>query len=144
MIKLKKKILSCRSKIFVRFSEVDSLGIVWHGNYIKYFEDGREAFGKQFQFTYWDVFEKGYITPIVKTLCEYKKPLMYGDTAIIETTFVDMAAAKLIFEYKMYRECNDELIATGSTTQIFLDSNKQLMLTVPPFFEKWKKKNGLR
>jgi len=91
-----------------------------------------------------DVFEKGYLTPIVKTLCEYKKPLIYGDTAIIETTFVDTVATKLIFEYKMYRERNDELIATGTTTQIFLDSNKQLMLTIPPFFEEWKKNNGLR
>ena len=40
-----------RSKIEVRFSEVDSMSVVWHGNYVKYLEDGREAFGKEFGLT---------------------------------------------------------------------------------------------
>jgi len=123
---------------------VDSLGIVWHGNYLKYFEDGREAFGKQFNFTYMDIFGKGYFAPIVKVNCDYKKPLEYGDSAIVETIFVDTIAAKVIFDYKIYRERDKELAASGSTTQIFMDSNRQLMLTVPPFFEAWKKHNGLR
>ena len=35
-------------EIPIRFSEVDSLHVVWHGHYVKYFEDGREAFGKDF------------------------------------------------------------------------------------------------
>ena len=41
--------------ITVRFSETDPLGIVWHGNYIKYFEDGREAFGRKYRISYLDV-----------------------------------------------------------------------------------------
>ena len=36
--------LTDRKEIIVRFSEVDSMRIVWHGNYLKYFEDGRESF----------------------------------------------------------------------------------------------------
>jgi len=39
--------LSIKTETIIRFSEVDSMGVVWHGNYIKYFEDGREAFGNK-------------------------------------------------------------------------------------------------
>ncbi|SVE46445.1 uncharacterized protein METZ01_LOCUS499299, partial [marine metagenome] len=38
----------------IRFNEIDALGIVWHGHYIKYFEDGREAFGKEHNISYLD------------------------------------------------------------------------------------------
>ena len=41
-----KKEISFTSEVRVRFTETDPLGIVWHGNYIQYFEDGREAFGR--------------------------------------------------------------------------------------------------
>jgi hypothetical protein len=40
-----KKSLIEKTAIPVRFNEADPLGIVWHGHYIRYFEDGREAFG---------------------------------------------------------------------------------------------------
>ena len=42
------KQLIAETEIGIRFNEVDALGIVWHGNYVKYFEDGREAFGEKF------------------------------------------------------------------------------------------------
>ena len=75
--------------IRVRFSEVDSMGIVWHGQYIRYFEDGREDFGNKFGISYLDFYEKGILVPIVKIDLNYKKPLIYGDTALVETRFVD-------------------------------------------------------
>ena len=40
--------LSCITPLRVRFSEVDSMRVVWHGEYVRYFEDGREAFGEQY------------------------------------------------------------------------------------------------
>ena len=46
------------TNIRVRFNETDPLGIVWHGNYLKYFEDGREAFGKEFGMEYLDMLFK--------------------------------------------------------------------------------------
>ena len=90
------------TNIRVRFNETDSLGIVWHGNYISYFEDGREDFGKKHNISYLDVKENGYITPIVESVCQHKLPLRYGDIATIETTFEDTPAAKMIFTYKIF------------------------------------------
>lgn len=124
----------------VRFNETDPLGIVWHGNYIKYFEDGREAFGRAYGISYLDVQEAGYTTPIVKTVCEHKKSLKYGETGRIETSLVDSPAAKMIFIFKIFNAQN-ELVCTGETCQVFLDSHGELSLVYPPFFEDWRNKH---
>jgi len=127
----------------VRFSEVDSLLIVWHGHYVRYFEDAREAFGLKYGVGYLDVHKAGYSIPIVKVTCDYKRSLKYGDTAVVKATYVDSDAAKLIFTFVIRNKDTQEIIATGETIQVFLDSNNELSLTVPPFLLEWKKRNGL-
>jgi len=134
--------LTVTQEIRVRFNETDPLGIVWHGYYITYFEDGREAFGRQHGISYLDVFDSGFTTPIVKSVCEHKLSLRYGDVARIETTIVDTPAAKMIFRYTIF-DTNNEIACTGETVQVFLDTNGELMLTNPPFYVEWKRKVGL-
>lgn len=134
--------LTISQEIRVRFNETDPLGIVWHGYYITYFEDGREAFGRHHGISYLDVFDSGFTTPIVKSSCEHKLSLRYGDVARIETTIVDTPAAKMIFIYKIFN-ANNEIACTGETVQVFLNKNGELMLSNPPFYEEWKKKVGL-
>jgi acyl-CoA thioester hydrolase len=137
------KELKCRTEIRIRFSEVDSMGVVWHGNYIRYFEDGRESFGNQFGINYLDFYRENVVIPLVKVNCDFKKPLIYGDTAIIETRFVNCEAAKLQYDYTIYRNNTDEIAATGSTVQVFLNPDMELLLDFPPFFREWRKKHGL-
>ncbi len=132
-----------RTQTLIRFSDVDSMGIVWHGNYIKLFEDGREAFGNQYGINYMDFYHQGVLIPIVKINCDYKKPLKYGDTALIETRFVNCESAKLMYEYTIYRNNTAEVVATGSSLQVFLNTEMELLLDLPPFFYEWKKKHGL-
>jgi acyl-CoA thioester hydrolase len=127
----------------IRFSEVDSMRIVWHGNYVKFLEDGREAFGKKYGIGYLDMFDKGLITPIVEISCSYKKQLYYGDTVIIETEYIDSDAAKIVFHYRLYRKSDHELVATGKSVQVFLNRDGELLLTVPEFILAWKRKHGL-
>ncbi len=134
------KVITSETKIRVRFGEVDSMGIAWHGNYIKYFEDGREDFGLKYGLSYLDVHEKGFVIPIVKINCEYKRPLKYGDSIIVETTMVSSPAAKLIFSYKITNALTGELVATGESVQVFLNSKNELQLNLPRFFEEWKTK----
>ena len=127
----------------VKFSDVDSMAVVWHGHYIRYFEDGREAWGKEFGLTYLDVYHNGFLLPVVSTHCEYLNPLVYGDTAVIEVTLIDSPAAKLFFDYKIYRKRDGALAAVGETTQVFLDKDRELYIAIPPFVEDWKKKQNL-
>jgi len=137
-----KKEVSHSSEIRVRFAETDPLGIVWHGNYIQYFEDGREAFGRHHGISYLDHKANGYTVPIVKSVCEHKLPLTYGDIATIKTIFVDSLAAKMIFRYEIYNPEN-KLVCTGETVQVFVVDQGKLSLTLPPFFLDWKRKMGL-
>ena len=117
------------------------LGVVWHGNYIRYFEDGREAFGAEHGLGYLDVYHAGLVTPIVKLSCDYKRPLAYGDSMLIETTFIDSPAARIHFIYKLYHLSRHELVAEGETTQVFLErESRTLLLNTPPFFEDWKQR----
>ena len=133
--------LTTRTEVKVRFNEVDSLGIAWHGHYVRYFEDGREAFGAEHGLGYLDVYGHGLVTPIVQLTCDYKRPLTYGDSILIETTFVDNPAARLHFSYKVYQLARHELVATGSTTQVFLErESRMLLLNTPEFFEQWKQR----
>ena len=133
--------LTCITKLKVRFSECDPLQIVWHGNYLKYFEEGREDFGRKHNISYLDAKESGFAVPVVKSVCEHKLPLRYGNEFEVETTFVNSEAAKLIFRYKIF--CDGKLICTGETVQVFTDKNSELVLTNPPFFLDWKMKMGL-
>lgn len=67
--------LTNRTTFRVRFSEIDSMQIVWHGEYVRYFEDGREAFGKQYGLDYMSIYREGYMVPIVDLTCQFKQSL---------------------------------------------------------------------
>jgi len=125
----------------VRFSEVDALGIVWHGHYLKFFEDGRESFGRQYELGYLDVYKFKFATPLVKINVDFKKTVKYGDHVKIITTFIYSPAAKIIFKYDIFRESDGELVATGESTQIFMNLDYELHITVPEFYDEWKQKN---
>ncbi|MFA8451086.1 MAG: acyl-CoA thioesterase [Bacteroidales bacterium] len=128
----------------VRFSEVDSLGIVWHGNYLKYFEDAREAFGRKFGLGYLQVYEQGYAIPLIDVQANFKKIVKYGDEILVKAIFQDSLAAKIIFRFEIRDPKTNDLIAEGSSTQIFIDRDSEdLCLTLPDFYTNWKKKWGL-
>ena len=140
----KTKLVEHTNQVRVRFVETDPLGIVWHGNYIQYFEDGRESFGRKHGISYLDQKDHGYATPIVKSSTDHKLPLRYGDVATIKTIYIDSPAAKMVFRYEIYNQ-NEELVCTGETVQVFVDKigEGDLSLTIPEFFMEWKKSVGL-
>jgi len=94
------KTLKDRTDVKVRFGEVDSMGIVWHGNYVKYIEEGRESFGKKYGISYLDIYANKVMAPVVHMNFEFKRQVYYGDQLIIETEYVDQEAAKIIFHSK--------------------------------------------
>ena len=60
-----KNILQTTKRVELRFNEVDSMGLVWHGHYAKFFEDAREEFGKKFGLGYLDIYDSGFYAPLV-------------------------------------------------------------------------------
>ena len=82
----------------IRFSEVDSMNVVWHGSYALYFEDAREAFGKKYGLDYLTIFGNGYFAPLVELNFQYKKPLIYGMRPAITIKYRPTEAAKIVFD----------------------------------------------
>jgi len=136
-------VLKDRTEVKVRFGEVDSMGIVWHGNYVKYIEEGRESFGRKYGISYIDIYKNDVMTPVVNMNIDFKKQVQYGDQLIIETELVDQPAAKILFKFKIFRKSDDELVATAETTQVFVDLNREILLYYPDFVMDWKRKVGL-
>ena len=124
----------------IRFSEVDSMNIVWHGSYVMYFEDAREAFGKKYGIAYLDIFGNGYYAPLVELSFKYKNPIMYDMKPEITITYKPVDAAKIVFDYEITNPENGEVLATGHSVQVFMDLNYQLVWVNPDFYEEWKKK----
>lgn len=119
------------------------MNVVWHGSYVAYLEDAREAFGAKYGLEYLTIFHAGYYAPIVDMQLHYKRPLTYGMKACITITMRPTEAAKLIFDYEIHNAETGELALTASTTQVFLDHDHQLLWATPPFIEAWRKKYGI-
>ncbi|MCD8289197.1 MAG: acyl-CoA thioesterase [Prevotella sp.] len=136
-------------RVRVKFSEIDSMRRVWHGEFVKYMEDGRESFGRHFPgIGYADMQKAGIYAPVYDLHVRYLAPLAINDIAVIRTTFVYHPGARLDFAYKIYKasgdepyaESNDVLCAEGETTQLFIDSSGELLTDLPPYFIDWQKK----
>ncbi len=132
-----------RTEVKVRFGEVDSMDIVWHGNYVKYIEEGRESFGKKYGISYLDIYSNNVMAPVVNMNVDFKKQVKYGDKLIVETEFIETPAAKIKFDFRIYRKSDNELVATAQSTQVFIDLNHEMLLYPPDFVLDWKKKVGL-
>lgn len=141
---MKQKELIHTLEIPVRFSEVDSMGIVWHGNFIKYLEDGREAFGQAYGIHYMKMYGQGYMVPLVHIDCQYKKYVRYGQKLLVETRFVNQQAAKIVFHYTVRLQQSGEVVAEAKTIQVFVTHEGELVLTMPVFFDEWKTQYGLK
>ena len=124
----------------IRFSEVDSMNVVWHGSYPLYFEDAREAFGKKYDFGYMLIFDSGYYAPLVDLEFHYRKPIVYGMRPRIKITYRPTESAKIVFDYKIYDSNDGSLLASGRSTQVFMDKDYKLVLYNLPFYEEWKKR----
>lgn len=132
------------SKTFnIRFSEVDSMNVVWHGSYALYLEDAREAFGAVYGLDYMTYFHHSCYAPIVEETIRYHKPLVYGMRPRIDITYKPTEAAKVIFDYEIRDTATDDLIATGHSVQAFIDTDYKLILYSPDFYRQWQEKWGV-
>lgn len=133
------KKLFATKQLNIRFSEVDSMSVVWHGSYPLYFEDAREEFGKKYRLEYLTIFNNGCFAPLVELNFRYRRPIRYGMSPIIEIEYTPTEAAKIIFDYTIRDSLSGEVMATGRSIQVFMDHNYNLLWDNPPFYQEWKK-----
>lgn len=123
----------------VRFEETDPLGIVWHGHYPSYFEDGRVALGEKYGMGYMDFYEHGIITPIKKMHIDYQRPLKLMEHFTIEAILHWSDALRIDYEF-VIRDKENMIATTGYTVQVALDSDNNLLLVPPSFVKKFRDK----
>ena len=132
--------LKASKQIEIRFSEVDSMNVVWHGSYMLYFEDAREEFGRKYDLTYMGFFDYVCFAPLVEMSFQWKKPIKYGMKPRIDIIYRPTEAAKIVFDYEIHDTEDESLIATGHSVQVFMDTEYQLIWDNPDFYMEWKRR----
>ncbi|QNO13744.1 acyl-CoA thioesterase [Alkalicella caledoniensis] len=104
--------------IKVRYAETDQMGVVYHSNYLIWFEVARTEFMESKGVNYKELEENGLFLPVVEANCRYKRSAKYNDILTIKTT-VELQGRKIIFRYKIYKE--DQLLSEGYTIHVFIN-----------------------
>jgi len=110
--------------IRVRYQETDQMGVVYHANYLTYFEMARTESLRSLGKTYRDLEESGCLLVVNKVECTYKKPAKYDDMIIVRAIVKRVTAVKIEHEYEIHRD--DELLATGKTVLVAIDKNGRI------------------
>ena len=101
----------------VAFSDLDPMGIVWHGNYLKYFDYAREGLLKSLNVNLFQFFvETGYAFPVIRSNIKYISPLKYGDIFLCQATLIEWRR-KITMEFEIRRKKDNCLCATGRGEQ---------------------------
>lgn len=115
-----KKYLSCEIEFDVDFFEVDSMKIVWHGNYINYFERARCALLSKIGYDYIEMEKSGYMYPVAEVKCKYVRSLKFGERCRAKAILVEWEnMIKINFE--LYNAKTGLLTTKGSVSQMCID-----------------------
>jgi acyl-CoA thioester hydrolase len=97
------------------------MGVVYHSNFLIYFEIGRTDYFREFGFTYLDLEKSGVFMPVTESFCRYDKSAFYDDVLEIVTTLEMVSRLKVKFNYEVFRN-GDEKIAIGYTMHVPVNS----------------------
>jgi acyl-CoA thioester hydrolase len=109
--------VSAEIEFSVEFYDLDPLNIVWHGNYMKYFEVVRCALLDKINFGYKIIETCGYVFPVTDVSIKYIKPLALGDRVRVRA-ILDEYENCLRILYELYNAQTGELTTKGRSTQM--------------------------
>jgi acyl-CoA thioester hydrolase len=111
------------TKLRVRYAETDQMGVVYHSNFVIWFEVGRVEMLRQLGFTYSEMEKRdGTHIAVVDVRCRYKVPARYDDMVTIRTRLVNVRDSLLHFGYEVVRDLDGILLAEGETVHLVVDS----------------------
>ena len=115
--------ISTSTKIKVRFAETDAMGIVYHANYLAWYECSRHALLESIGVYYNDLIEMGYHLPVIEAHLNYKSPAKFGDEVEVRVKITERPSVKIKIEYEIYR--GKTLLVTGHTVHVFINLQGQ-------------------
>jgi acyl-CoA thioester hydrolase len=111
--------IQSRVQVTVRYAETDMMGIVYHANYLPWFEVGRTTLLKEIGVSYRRLEEEGFRLPVLEVAAKYLRPAVYDDTLEVTSTVRERPLLRIRIDYEVRR--GDELLATGNTLHAFVD-----------------------
>jgi acyl-CoA thioester hydrolase len=136
-------VLAASGFVEVPFHDVDAMNVCWHGNYLKYFEIGRAALLRAFDYDYREMQASGYLWPIVEAHLKYVRPATYGQQLEVRAELLEYQN-RLKIGYTIVDRASGTRLTKGYTIQVAVDAaSQELQFESPPVvFEKlervWK------
>ena len=123
-------------EIDIRYAETDAMQIVYHANYIIWFEIGRTALIKELGLSYADMEKEGYLSPVLDVECHYKKPTKYGEKAFVKTWIEEYTGVKTVYGYEVVNE-KGELCVHGKTSHTVCNAKNFRPISMRKVFPHW-------
>lgn len=122
------------TRLRVRYAETDQAGVVYHSNYLIWFEVGRVELCRDHGFNYRDMErEEDALLPVTEARIRYRNPAVYDDEIIIRTRVVSVRSRAITFAYQVVRADDRTLLAEGETDHIVMNREGRAR-TFPPLF----------
>ncbi|MET3682243.1 acyl-CoA thioester hydrolase [Alkalibacillus flavidus] len=120
----------------VRYQETDQMGVVYHANYLVWFEIGRTNLIEQLGFKYADMEKDGIVSPVVDINAQYKRPLTYSETATVKTSIQFYDGFRIVYGYEVYRE-SGELAVTGTSSHVCVKKENFRPISIRKHYPEW-------
>ena len=119
------------SRVRVRYAETDAMGVVYHANYLVWFEVGRVEFIRALGTSYRTMEEAGSMIAVVDVHARYRQPARYDDELLIRTRLAGVRGSIIRFAYEILREIDNTLLCEGETVHIVVgrDMKKRALPT---------------
>jgi acyl-CoA thioester hydrolase len=124
-----------RSECRVIYGDTDTGGVVYYGNYLRFFESGRTEILRANGTSYRELEEKGYILPVVECHTRYKASAQYDDLLIVETSIHEVKKISCRFNHRIIRADDHKLLVKGYTVNACVDRQGKLT-RFPEYFLK--------
>jgi len=105
----------------VRYAETDAMGVVYHTNYLIWFEVGRGEYMRQKGGDYADFEAQGFYLPVSEVDARFIAPARYGDLILIRTWTEELRSRSLAFTYEVVMQETGQVLVTGRTRHICTD-----------------------
>ena len=123
--------LAASAIVEVPFHDVDAMNVCWHGHYLKYFEAGRAALLRAFDYDYGEMLASGYVWPIVEAHLKYVRPARYGQRIDVRAKLLEYEN-RLKIAYELVDCVTGERLTKGHTIQVAVDAATQELQFVSP------------
>lgn len=119
-------------EVEVPFYDVDSMGVAWHGHYIKYFEQARCRLLQSFNYDYPRMQESGYLWPVVELRVKYVRPARYGQKLRVHAELVEYEN-RLKIQYRVFDAATGERLTEAHSIQVAVAAaSGELQFVSPP------------